>query len=129
MGAAELEHVRRIALALPHVTERVSHGVPCFFVRDKRPICYFHDNHAGDGRTSLWCPATADAQDELVGSDPERFFRPPTSARGTFAAWIGVCLDTATNDDAEDWAEIAAVIEEAFRLVAPKSSIAELDRR
>ena len=35
----ELERVRKIALALPEVNERVSHGEPCFFVRDKRPLC------------------------------------------------------------------------------------------
>src|SRR5437762_5041987 len=51
-----LDRVRRIALALPGVNERMSHGEPCFFVRDKRPLCYFHDNHNGDGRIALWCP-------------------------------------------------------------------------
>ena len=98
-----------------------------FFVRDTRPICYFHDNHGGDGRTSLWYPASVGVQDELVGSDPERFFRPPTSARGTFSNWVGVYLDTVTDD--ADWTEIGAIIEEAFRLVAPQSIIAKLDRR
>jgi hypothetical protein len=33
----ELARVRKIALGLPEVNERVSHGEPCFFVRDKRP--------------------------------------------------------------------------------------------
>lgn len=127
MGTAELEHVRRVALALPEIIERISHGVPCFFVRDTRPICYFHDNHGGDGRISLWCPASVGVQDELVGSDPERFFRPPTSASGTFSNWVGVYLDTVTDD--ADWTEIGAMIEEAFRLVAPQSIIAKLDRR
>jgi hypothetical protein len=41
----QLDRVRKIALALPEVNERLSHGEPCFFVRDKRPLCYFHDNH------------------------------------------------------------------------------------
>ena len=68
-----------------------------------------------------------DVQDELVGSDPERFFRPPTSASGTFSNWVGVYLDTVTDD--ADWTEIGAIIEEAFRLVAPKNIIAKLDRR
>jgi hypothetical protein len=56
MGDRELHRVRQMALALPEVTERLSHGEPCFFVRDKRPLCYFHDDHNGDGRISLWCP-------------------------------------------------------------------------
>ena len=48
-----LDRVRRIVLALPGVNERMSHGEPCFFIRDKRPLCYFHDDHNGDGRISL----------------------------------------------------------------------------
>ncbi len=49
MAKHPLDRVRAIALALPEVTERLSHGAPCFFVRDRRPICYFHDDVAGDG--------------------------------------------------------------------------------
>ena len=53
MGQLELDMVRSIALALPGVDERISHGEPCFFV-GKRPLCYFHDDHRGDGRIALW---------------------------------------------------------------------------
>ena len=74
MTGDELDDVRRIALALPMVIERVSHGEPCFFVDGKRPICYFHDNHGGDGRVSLWCPAPPGVAAELTSSDPRRFF-------------------------------------------------------
>jgi hypothetical protein len=52
MGASHLERVRRVALALPEVCERLSHGATCFFVRVKRPICYVHDHH-NDDRVSL----------------------------------------------------------------------------
>jgi hypothetical protein len=117
-----LERVRDIALALPEVTERRSHGEPCFFVRDKRPICYFHDDHNGDGRVSLWCPAFPGVQDELVSAEPLRFFRPQASAGGVFADWIGVFLDEPRPREA-DWREIAAIIEDAYRLVAPKSLV------
>src|SRR6266446_10812407 len=106
MGKRELDRVRQIALALPEVNERLSHGEPCFFVRDKQPLCYYHDNHNGDGRISLWCPAPRGVQDELVSAEPRRFFRPPVSARGTFAEWLGVYLDT-EGEDAVDWEEIA----------------------
>lgn len=57
---------------------------------------------------------------------PGRFFRPPTSARGTFSNWLGVFLDT-TGDDSVDWVEIAAIVEDAYRLVAPRALVAELD--
>jgi hypothetical protein len=128
MGGPELDQVRRIALSLPGVTERESHGEPCFFVSDKRPLCYFHDNHRGDGRISLWCPAPPGVADELTSSEPNRFFRPTPSASGVFATWLGVYLDT-EGDDHVDWSEIAAIVEDAFRVVAPKALIAELDGR
>src|SRR5258708_19622304 len=92
MGEREYGRVRQIALAFPGVSERVSHGARCFFIQDRRPLCYFHDNHRGDGRISLWCPAPPGVPDLLVGAQPERFFKPPTSASGAFAGWLGTFL-------------------------------------
>jgi len=106
----------------------MSHGATCFFVRGRRPICYFHDHH-NDDRVSLWCPAPPGVQEALVAAEPERFFTPPTSARGTFSTWIGVFLDASGDTLVVDWEEIAEIVEDAFRLVAPASAIAELDRR
>jgi hypothetical protein len=129
VGARELDRVRKIALALPEVNERLSHGAPCFFVRDKRPVCYYHDGEfSRDGRVSLWCPAPPGVQEELVHSEPERFFKPAPSAKGTFSDWLGVFLDTPGKHKV-DWDEIAAILEDAFREVAPKTLIAELDSR
>jgi hypothetical protein len=117
-----------MALALPEVTERLSHGEPCFFIRDKRPLCYYHDNHHGDGRISLWCPVEPDVQEELLSTEPNRFFRPPTSASGVFSGWLGVYLDLPAKDRVS-WGEVAVILEEAYRHVAPKSLVAELDAR
>jgi len=100
VGMSELERVREIALALPEVSERLSHGATCFFVRDKRPLCYFHDHH-NDDRVSLWCPVPPGVQEALVASEPKRFFKPPTSASGTFSDWLGIFVDT-SGDDAVD---------------------------
>lgn len=126
MGRRELDRVRRIALVMPEVNERFSHGAPCFFIREKQPLCYFHDHHHGDDRVSLWCPAPPGVQQELVNSEPERFFKPPMSAKGTFSEWLGVFLDT-SGKQAVDWDEITAILEDAFRTVAPKALIAQLD--
>jgi len=128
VGRHELDRIREIALALPEVSERRSHGAPCFFVRDRRPLCYYHDHHHGDERVSLWCPAPSGVPEELVSAEPQRFFQPPVSAAGTFSGWLGVYLDT-TGQNSVDWNEITAIVEDAFRTVAPKELIAQLDDR
>jgi hypothetical protein len=115
-----------IALALPDVEERMSHGATCFFIRGPRPLCYFYDNHRGDGRISLWCPSAPGVQEEMVRADPERFFAPPASASGVFLQWLGVFLDTPEVSQA-DWDEIAAIVGAAYRLKAPSSLVAQLD--
>ena len=125
MGQIELDEVRKIALALPEVNDRLSHGALCFFIQDRRPLCYYHDNHRGDGRVSMWVPVGLGAQAEMVTAEPERFFKPPTSSVGTFENWLGVFLDTSELD----WREIAGMLEEAFRRAAPKKLIDKLDER
>jgi hypothetical protein len=65
---------------------------------------------------------------DLTASEPERFFHPTPSASGVFANWLGVYLDT-DGDDRVDWDEIAGILEDAFRTVAPKTLIRELDDR
>ena len=69
----------------------------------------------------LWCAAPPGVQDELVLTEPDRFFRPPyVGGRG----WLGVRLDGEI-----DWHELSAICEEAFRTVAPQKAIATLDLR
>ncbi|MGH3926260.1 MAG: hypothetical protein ACRDTT_25915, partial [Pseudonocardiaceae bacterium] len=90
--AVATDRLRDVCGALPEVSERVSHGAVTFFVRGKRTLCYLTDDHHGDGRLALVCPAPPGVQDDLIGSDPERFFRPAyVGHRG----WIGLRLDIA----------------------------------
>lgn len=113
--------MRALCLALPEATERLSHGSPCFFVRDKKTFVMFTNDHHGDGRLALWCAAPEGAQEALTGADPERFFRPPyVGVRG----WIGVRLDIRP-----DWNEVAGLIDDAYRVVAPPKLVAQLDAR
>lgn len=103
--------VRGFCLALPETTERVSHGEPTWFVKDKKSFVMFSTNHHG-GPLGFWCAAPFGAQDALIGSDPQRFFRPPyVGHRG----WVGVRLDVGD----VDWREIEQVVREAYRAVAP----------
>jgi hypothetical protein len=110
--AAVLARVRRLCLSFPEVNERASHGAPTFFVRDKKSFCSFVDNHHGDGRLAIWCCAPPDAQGMLVDSDPEVFFVPPYVGP---SGWIGVRLDRGA-----PWGTIAGVLEQAYRMKAPK---------
>ena len=71
-------------------------------------------------------PAPPGVPADLTASEPERFFHPTPSASGVFANWLGVYLDT-DGDDRVDWREIAGIIHDAFRTVAPKPFIDELD--
>jgi hypothetical protein len=64
----------------------------------------------------------------LVSAEPERFFKPALSAKGTFTGWLGVFLDT-LGENSVDWEEAAAILAEAYRSVAPLKLIAELEGR
>ena len=113
-----LPRLRELCLALPEATERMSHGEPTWFVRDKKTFVTYADRHHDD-RLGFWCTAPDGAQRTLVESDPERFFVPPyVGHRG----WLGVRLDVVV-----DWDEIAEIVEDAYRAVAPKKLVAELD--
>jgi hypothetical protein len=114
-----LEKMRKLCLALPETTERPSHGAPTWFIRDKKTFVMFLDDHHGDGRLAIWCAAPAGVQEMLVEEEPARFFRPPyVGHRG----WLGVRLDVEV-----DWDEMAGIVEDAYRMVAPKQLIAKLD--
>jgi hypothetical protein len=115
-----LDRLREICMALPEVTERLSHGSPNWFVRDKKVFVSSHvDGHHQNQFPHLWCAAPPGVQEELVMAEPARFFRPPyVGHRG----WLGVRLDVDV-----DWKEIAGICEDAYRLVAPKALVAQLD--
>ena len=118
---AILERLREICLDLPEVTERLSHGAPTFFIRDKKTFVMFVDDHHGDDIVGIWAAAPPGVQEQLVDTEPERFYRPPyVGHRG----WIGMRLDVVV-----DWDEVAGVAEEAYRHVAPKTLLKILDER
>jgi hypothetical protein len=114
------EQVRAICLALPEVTERLSHGAPTWFVRDKKSfVTLWADGHHANDFPHLWCAGLPGSQQELTASEPGRFFRPPyVGGRG----WIGVRLDRDL-----DWPEIAEVCRDAYRAIAPARLTALLD--
>jgi hypothetical protein len=117
--AVDLEQrVRGICLSLPGATERPSHGSPAFFA-GRQFVMLWPDGHHDHAFPHLWCAAAAGAQEGLVATDPDRFFRPPyVGARG----WVGVRLDGSV-----DWDEVAELCTDAYRAVAPATLLQQLD--
>jgi hypothetical protein len=112
-----LDRLRALCLALPEVTEKISHGEPTWFVR--KVFVTFAGRHH-DERVAFWCAAPPGVQEALVAGDPRRFFRPPyVGVRG----WLGVYLDV----PGVDWEEVGEIVADAYRTVAPKRLAARLD--
>jgi hypothetical protein len=115
MAKNPLIQLRKLCMALPEVSERLSHGEPTWFIGGKKTFVMYANHHHG-ARLAFWCAAPEGAQDVLTRAAPERYFRPPyVGTRG----WIGVYLDVPL-----DWDEIAVVVEDAYRAVAPKRLLA-----
>lgn len=110
MENPQLERVRRLCLALPESSERLSHGEPTFFVK-KRVFVMFANNHHNDGHFAVWLPVPAGLQSELIETRPGTFFRPPyVGGRG----WVGIELEQISDEDLEFH------IQTAWELIAPK---------
>ncbi len=113
MPTSPLPRLRRICLALPQAVEVEAWGTSTF--RCGKIFAMF--SHASDhqhsaGRFGVWLKAAPGNQELMVRDDPDRFFVPPYVGP---AGWIGVRLDKDP-----PWNEIALLIEESWRLIAPK---------
>ena len=112
---ATLDRLRGLCLRLPDTVEAGGVGNPSFKVRGK----IFAMQHGHEGRASFWVKARPGVQPMLVGHDSERFFVPPYVGHH---GWVGVRLDADV-----DWDELADLIEESYRITAPKRLVAALD--
>ncbi len=103
----QIERIRRMCLALPGVTEKLSHGEPTFFV-NKRMFAMFSNNHHNDGHVAVWIPAQPGEQESLVASFPKTYYRPPyVGVKG----WVGIELSQISNE------ELGAHLSEAWKLI------------
>ncbi len=110
MSKDQLERVRRICSTLPETTEKLSHGEPTFFVKNK-VFVMFANNHHNDGHIAVWLPVPSGFQNTLIETAPETFFKPPyVGVRG----WVGIELDQINDKD------LTYHIEVAWELIAPK---------
>ena len=115
MSSKQLERVRRLCLALPETSERLSHGEPTFFVH-KKVFVMFANNHHNDGHIAVWLPVPPGVQSSLIETAPEIYYRPPyVGGRG----WIGIELSRISDEDLSFYVQVA------WELIAPKRLLAK----
>jgi predicted DNA-binding protein (MmcQ/YjbR family) len=111
-----LARLRAICLALPGATEVPAWETSTFrvgkiFAMYAQPSDQKHSR----GRPGVWLKAAPGNQEWMVKDRPERFYVPPyVGASG----WIGIYLDKRPS-----WTEVAELVEESWRLVAPKKLV------
>ena len=95
-------------------------GEPTFRVRNKLFAMYAAaGNHHGQGRPAVWCKAAPGNQALMVHAEPDRFFVPPYVGP---SGWVGVWLDQGVR-----WRELRGLLEDGYRLVAPRKLLAQLE--
>jgi phosphoribosylglycinamide formyltransferase-1 len=110
-----LERVRAMALRLPEVEERDSHGSAGWRVGGKtgKFFAYFADRHHGAAEIGLL--VKTDGPDELnalLERDPETYYRP---AYYGASGWVGIVL----NRPGVDWDSVEDWLARSWREVAP----------
>ena len=105
--------IARLAMALPQVEEKLSHGSPSWRVADKRMFAYFWHNHHGDGITSVLVRTSGvEEQEMLIDLDSDVYFKPAYLGP---SGWVGVRLDAGETD----WELVEHRLRESWRLAAP----------
>lgn len=117
MASMDLEEarqrLRRLCLDFPEAGEVEAWGDPTYRVRNK---IFAMEKGAG---TEVWFKAESGVQQALVDSDPACYFVPPYVGH---KGWLGARLDADL-----DWEELADLIEQSYRLIAPKRLAAKLN--
>ncbi len=111
-----LNPLRDICLSYPEAAEAIAFGSPTFKVRSK----IFAMVSKPDTRVSVWCKAPPGGQEAWLATDPDRYYAPPyLGPKGWIAAWV-------SPECSPDWGAIEDIIDESYRLIAPKRLVAQL---
>ncbi|MCR9164019.1 MAG: MmcQ/YjbR family DNA-binding protein [Nannocystaceae bacterium] len=113
-----LDKLREIIEALPETHEKLSHGAPTWWGGKKTFACY-HDGSYDDGKRAVWIKAPEGAQEDLIESDPAKFYRPKYLGP---SGWVAMRLEGKV-----DWAEVEFLLLQGYKMVAPKRAIAQLE--
>ena len=118
--ATPLDRLRRICVEFPEFHEVKAWEAPTFRVKNKQFAMFAGEgNHHTDGRPSVWIKASPANQELMIRAAPEKFFKPPYVGP---SGWVGVYVDKKV-----DWDEIASLLEDGYRMVAPKRVLAAFD--
>jgi len=117
------EQVGRLAMALPEVEARDSHGAPGWRTGGKNGkfFAHFNDQHHGEPHIAVLVKTSG--QDELaalVERSPEIYFRP---AYYGASGWVGLIL----NRKGVDWDHVGEWLARSWREVAPKRLTSLMD--
>jgi predicted DNA-binding protein (MmcQ/YjbR family) len=112
-----LARLTTICLTLPEATAVDRHPPHRGFVVAKKNFAWYMDSEHGDGRLGLGVRAAPKENEELVAADPERFGLPKYVARH---GWVTYYLDLDLAHRPVDWAEVAELVSDSYRLQAPK---------
>lgn len=106
--------VRELALSLPEVAEKLSHGSPGFYVEGGKFFAYFSYDRHHDGITALLVKTSGiEEQTMLIDSDPDLYYRPAYLGP---SGWVGIRLDRPP----VDWPHVHEWLTRSWRLSAPK---------
>jgi predicted DNA-binding protein (MmcQ/YjbR family) len=120
MPPRPLTRLRKLCLALPEAHEVEAWGAPTFRVKNKLFAMYAaSNNNHGDGRESVWLKAASGNQELMVRAKPKQYFVPAYVGPN---GWVGVYLDRNV-----DWDELAELLRDGYRLIAPKKLRVALD--
>jgi predicted DNA-binding protein (MmcQ/YjbR family) len=125
-----LGEIRKICLGFPDAVEQETWDQPTFRVRGKIFAIVGEVDQADEDRATMvdrgGSPAVArispkapPGEQELLLAEADPFFFPPyVGSRG----WIGIVIEETT-----DFSEVAELVEDSYRLTAPKRLVARLD--
>ena len=115
-----IQKLRKVCLALGNVVEKEAWGECTFRVVDGSMFAMTDNNHHKSGHVAVWVKAPAMAQEILINSDPQRFFKPPYMGH---KGWVGVRLEGKL-----DWSHLAAILKDGYEMSLPMKKSARPKR-
>ncbi|MCR9143430.1 MAG: MmcQ/YjbR family DNA-binding protein [bacterium] len=108
-----LTKLRELCLSFPDAFEKEAWGECTFRMEGGTMFAVTDFNHHGSGHIAVWVKAPPLAQEQMVESDPKRYFRPPYMGP---KGWVGIRLDVGR----VSWKKVREIIAAGYEMSAPK---------